>query len=368
MTPKERVYKVIAHEETDIVPYNIPIHPRAHEGLVKVYGEGYNKHILNHIAFSGPLARLFPTEDAYVDAAKLARTLDKANLPRECIENYIAVPGKPWVDEFGCVWQPSSDGAPHIVKHVLTEPSLEGYKFPDLSSPERYKHIPKEIEANKDKFFVAGAGFLFFERAWAMRGLEQILIDFYRNPDFVEELLDNLMELNFQMIEGVTQYDIDAVLFSDDYGMQKGLIMDPKIWRKFLKPRLKRMYRKVKKAGKLVMIHSCGDNSEIMGDLIEMGVDIFNPTQPEAMDIYELKRKWGTQITFNGGITTQKLPFYTPKQIREEVRKVRSFMSKGGGFILEPTKEIRWDVPPETAMALIREIINQNKDRSIIWR
>ncbi|MBS7649566.1 uroporphyrinogen decarboxylase, partial [Candidatus Bathyarchaeota archaeon] len=214
---------------------------------------------------------------------------------------------------------------------------------------------------NKDKFFVAGAGLLFFERAWAMRGFRQILIDFYRHPDFVEELLDNLMELNLQIIEGIVQYDVDAVLFSDDYGAQKGLIMNPNIWRRFLKPRLKQMYKEVKKAGKLVMIHSCGDNSEIMRDLTEIGVDIFNPTQPEAMDIYELKKKWGSQITFDGGITTQKLPFYTPEQIREEVRRTRSIMSKGGGFILEPAKEIRWDIPPETAIALIKEITNPSE-------
>jgi len=143
--------------------------------------------------------------------------------------------------------------------------------------------------------------------------------------------------------------------------MQKGLIMGPQIWRKFLKPRLKKIYNSVKMAGKLVMIHSCGDNSEIMGDLIETGVDIFNPTQPEAMNIYELKSKWGSQITFDGGIPSQKLPFYSPKEIREIVIKTRSIMSKGGGYILSPTKEIRWDTPPETAITLIREIVHPSQ-------
>jgi len=80
------------------------------------------------------------------------------------------------------------------------------------------------------------------------------------------------------------------------------------------------------------------------------------------MDLKELKRKWGLQITFNGGITTQKLPFYPPNEIREEVRRVRSVMSKNGGLVLEPTKEIRWDVPPETAMALIGEIVRPSQN------
>lgn len=336
ISPRERVYKAVAHEETDIVPYNVPIHPRAHERLLKVYGESYNKHIINHFAGASWKVRVFPPVDGVGD----------------------------WEDDFGCVWRQSSDGAPHIVKHALNEAGLKNYRFPDLSDPEFYKHIPAEREAHKDRFFSAGAGLLFFERAWALRGFEQILVDFYRHPDFTEELLDNLMELNIQMVEGVTKYDVDAVLFSDDYGMQKGLITGPTIWRKFLKPRLRQMYGRVKRAGKLVLIHSCGDNSEIMGDFIEIGVDIFNPTQPEAMDIYELKRKWGSQITFDGGLPSQKLPFYTPQQIREEVRRVRSFMSKGGGFILQPTKDVRWEVPVETAMALIKEITEpSDRDR-----
>lgn len=339
ISPRERVYKAVAHEETDIIPYNIPIHTRAHKTLVRAYGDGYNKPIINHFAGASLSACLFPPLDVVGD----------------------------WEDDFGCIWRQSSDGAPHIIKHVLSEPNLEGLKFPDFSTPGRYENIPPEIEADRDKFFVAGAGLLFFERSWALRGFEQILVDFYRHTDFAEELLDKLMELNIQMVEGITKYDVDAVLFSDDYGMQKGLIMGPTVWRKFLKPRLKQIYGRVKKAGKLVMIHSCGDNSGIMGDLIEIGVDIFHPTQPEAMNIHELKTKWGSQITFDGGITTQKLPFYSPKQIREEIRRVRCFMSEGGGFVLEPTKEIRWDVPPETAMALIKEIVKPS-DRNTCER
>jgi uroporphyrinogen decarboxylase len=140
--------------------------------------------------------------------------------------------------------------------------------------------------------------------------------------------------------------------------MQKGLIMGTRVWRTIIKPRLKRLYTRVKRAGKLVMIHSCGDNSEIMGDLIEIGLDIFNPTQPEAMNIYKLKKKWGDVITFNGGIPSQKLTFFTSDEIRFEVKQIRKIMGKGGGFILQPTKELRWDMPLKTAISLIEEIVS----------
>jgi len=328
LTPKERVYRAVAHEETDVVPYNIPINSRAHKRLAEVYGEGFDRDIVNHIVGVPVDIRTFPPDDVVGD----------------------------WEDEFGCVWRQSRDGAPHIVKHALSKPSLKGYEFPDFSGAERYGEVPKAIEAHRDRFTVLGLGVAFFERSWALRGFEQIMVDFHRHPDFVEELLDRLMELHSRTIDRFVKYNIDAVQFGDDFGMQKGLLMGPRIWRKFLKPRLRQIYGRAKEAGKLVMIHSCGDNSEIMGDLIEIGVNIFNPTQPEAMDIFELKRMWGSQITFNGGVTTQRLAFYTPEQIREEVRRVRGFMAKGGGFVLETTKPIRWDVPPETAMALIEEV------------
>jgi uroporphyrinogen decarboxylase len=367
LSPRERVRRAVAHEETEIVPYKIPVHPRARVELVKAFGEDYEKSIIEHFASTGPLARLYPAMGqyfTYVDLTGIEKTrkyLQAAEFPREYIDGFFATPDEPWMDDFGCVWLQSSSGAPHVVKHALSEPDLRDFEFPDYSNSQLCMHIPEEIEDNRGKFFVAGAGVLFYERAWAMRGFQQILIDFYRHPVFVEELLDNLVELNIQMAKEICRYSVDAVLFSDDFGMQKGLIMGAKIWRKFLKPRLKQIYGSVKKSGKLVMIHSCGDNSAIMSDLIEIGVDIFNPTQPEAMDIYELKRKYGSQITFYGGIPSQRLPFYTPEQIRKEVIKTRSVMSENGGFVLSPTKEIRWDTPIETAMALIKEIVNPGR-------
>jgi uroporphyrinogen decarboxylase len=334
ISPKERVYLAAAHEETDIVPYNISINPRLNEKLLKVYGDRFLKlssKIINHF-----LGLSFKAKNDIP--------------PLDVVGN--------WEDDFGCVWCQSLDGAPYVIKPAFSEPHIKGFEFPDYSLPELYTNIPLVIDKNRDKFIIGSISFVLFERSWAMRGFQQILIDFHKNPRFVEELYDKLTEINLDAVDRLVKFDIDAVCFGDDYGMQKGLLMGPRNWRTFIKPRLKRLYERVKKAGKLVMIHSCGDNSDIMGDFIDLGVDIFNPTQPEAMNIYDLKRKWGSQITFNGCIPSQKLPFFSPKKISEEVRRIRAFMSKDGGFILEPTKELRWDVPTETAIALIEEIVN----------
>lgn len=132
ISPRERVYKAVAHEETDIVPYNIPTHPRAHRKLVKLYGEAYHSNIVNHFATVWPLVRLFPTQAECADLSTLAHTLDSANFPLEFINEYVAVQGKPWVDEFECVWCQSLDGAPQIVKHAPSKPGLRKHQFPDL--------------------------------------------------------------------------------------------------------------------------------------------------------------------------------------------------------------------------------------------
>jgi len=134
--------------------------------------------------------------------------------------------------------------------------------------------------------------------------------------------------------------------------------MGPTHFREYLKPRLKVMYDLAHKHGKDVYIHSCGDNSPILADLIEIGLDVYNPFQPEPQDVYALKREYGKDLTFEGGIGTQVLlPFGTPEGIRAEIRRLKTEIGKGGGFIISPTKPILPDVPTENAVACVEAIL-----------
>jgi uroporphyrinogen decarboxylase len=261
------------------------------------------------------------------------------------------------------VW--ANKGIFHTVQRPLPEPTLDGYELPAVYTPEEHARIQAFAEANAASpnraFCRAGFGTTFFERAWALRGMEDLLIDMVGNPQFADRLFDALMEWHFPAIDGLGSIpEVDAIYFGDDFGSQRGLIMGERWFRRYLKPRLKVLYERAHSRGKYVFIHSCGDNTAIFPDLIEIGVDIFHPFQPEPQDIYALKREYGRDITFNGGIGTQQLlPRGTSQQVRAEIRTMLREIGKGGGFIAEPTKPIMSDVPTENIVACIEELVGQ---------
>ena len=130
--------------------------------------------------------------------------------------------------------------------------------------------------------------------------------------------------------------------------------MSPDTWQNLIRPGEQREYDLLKSYGKYVWIHSCGCIEKIIPSLIEMGVDVLNPVQPEAMDIARLKARYGNRLTFWGGLSTQKtLPYGTPEAVRAESRAVRKLMGTGGGYIFAPAQEIQSDVPAANMLALI---------------
>jgi uroporphyrinogen decarboxylase len=194
-----------------------------------------------------------------------------------------------------------------------------------------------------------------FEKANAARGIENFLADLGGSPDFARELLDKIIAKNMVMLENIlTAPELDGVLLGSDWGTQLDLIMAPATWSALIRPGEQREYDLIHRYGKDVWVHSCGKIDKIIPALIEMGVDVLNPVQPEAMDLVELKTRFGKQITFWGGISTQTvLPYGTPDDVRRETRRVRELLSRGGGYILAPAQELQDDVPPANMLALI---------------
>jgi uroporphyrinogen decarboxylase len=265
-------------------------------------------------------------------------------------------------DIFGVVWDRSVDKDIGIVEGcVLPEPTLQGYIFPDPLDPRFFNTIPDRLAVYPDRYRVFQIGFSLYERAWTLRGMENLMMDFYDNPDFVTELLNTIADYNIAQVREAVKYDIDAVYFGDDWGQQRGLQMGPRMWRKMIYPVLKRMYGEVRAAGKKVFIHSCGDVDELFDDLIEIGVNCFNPFQPEVMDIYSLLPRYRGRLTFHGGLSTQRiLPYGTVEDVRCETRRLLDLGAEGS-YILAPAHDVEGDVPLENMLAFIEEAMNSGQ-------
>jgi uroporphyrinogen decarboxylase len=151
-------------------------------------------------------------------------------------------------------------------------------------------------------------------------------------------------------------YDIDAIYYGDDWGQQRGLILGRRLWNEFLRPRVQRMYQLTQQAGKYQVIHSCGDIAELIGDLIELGVDCINPFQPEVLDVAALLPKYRGRVAFHGGLSTQQtLPCGTADDVRRETRRLLE-LGRDGGYIFAPAHAVAADTPLENILAFLEEL------------
>jgi len=334
MNNRERVLATLAHQQPDKVPYQIGFTQPALEKMIAYYGD--------------PDFR-----------SKLGNCLTVLSCEPE--NGWREVAPDIWEDQFGVRWDRSIDKDIGVVcNRLITPETLDDYEFPDPADPSRYAHYEAVLAQNGDRFTVVNLGFSLYERAWTLVGMENLLMAMVVNKAFVHELLDRILAFNLEIIERVCSYDIDAMMFGDDWGAQIGLQMGPKLWREFIKPRVKQMYGLVKSKGKFVFIHSCGKVDELFPDLIECGLDVFNPFQPEVMDVFEMKRRYGDRLSFYGGISTQRtLPYGTVQQVKDEVRRLLDVIGRDGGYIAAPSHSIPRDAKPENIAAMIEVLQDQ---------
>jgi uroporphyrinogen decarboxylase len=266
-----------------------------------------------------------------------------------------------WEDEFGVHWDRSIDKDIGVVCNRLVTPAnVADFPFPDPNDPARYSFFDDVISATEDGVFLVSLGFSLFERAWTLAGMENVLMAMVAEKDFANTLLDRIVDFDVAVIENACAYDIDIFRFGDDWGQQRGLLMGPDLWREFIRPRFEKMCRLVKSKGKLAMLHCCGKVDEILPDMIECGLDIFNPFQPEVMDVFDVKREYGDTMSFYGGISIQRtLPFGAVRQVKDEVKKLIGVVGAKGGYIASPSHDIPADAKPENIAAMIETLQSQ---------
>lgn len=337
MNPKQLVLAQLNHEETPVIPYTLNWEGNVAKNLDEHYGSpAWREKVINHLVTLYP----FDTEQR--------KPLSESRVR----------------DIYGGEWR--IDLRPyHLEKPSLLKPSFEGYDLPKIDQfldDERNKQTLRSCEQYHDRFLVTRFGFGLFERTWVLRGFENCLMDSIAEPDFFDEMLERIFRLQMDFTEECLKLPVDGIMFSDDWGDQRSVILGPERWRKFLKPRWAKLYQRVNEAGKVTLSHCCGSVAEIMPDIIEIGLDVLQSVQPEAagMNPYQLKKKYGDKIVFWGCLGSQStIPFGTPETIRAEIEKLCSEMGRGGGYILAPAKSLQPETPTLNAAAVVEGFTSQ---------
>ena len=335
MTPREIVLAQVNHQQTDPVPYTLAFEPEVAERLDHHYGgDAWRQRIVTYMAQCGAVAR-FPTE--VVDEFR-------------------------YRDAFGTLWR--TDRLPAVVVEPgLKVPSFRDYDFPSVEialDPALKAETKRRVEETKEALSLIAPGLCLWE-SWYVRGFETALMDYALDEGFCAELLERMTELTLALIAQCADVEADAIMMGDDWGDQRGVLIGPERWRRLFKPRYARIFEAIHDQGKLAIMHCCGSAADIMGDIVEIGLDILESVQPEAagMNPYRLKELWGDRITFWGGLGSQStIPFGTPDAIRAEVRQLRDRMGKGGGYILAPAKPLRPETPTENAVAVVEAFLD----------
>ena len=279
-----------------------------------------------------------------------------------------SLPPGSWVNEWGIGHVPGSlyhfHDYVHPLQNVSTVEELEAYPFPDMTAEERYADIDGKVAEWHRRGYAVSAGIphpsgTLFECAWLLRGMENLLSDFLIDPDLAAALLDHLTGSGIECATRLALAGIDILHTGDDVGMQRGMMMSPELWRQWLKPRLREIISAAKKvnADLLAFYHSDGNIEPIIPELIEIGIDILNPVQPECMDPAQLKREYGDRLAFWGTIGTQTtMPFGTPEEVKATIKERIETVGQGGGLLLAPTHVIEPDVPWENVIAFFEAI------------
>lgn len=246
---------------------------------------------------------------------------------------------------------------------TLTQADIDNFSWPqpDPAMFTGLREQAKYLHDNTD--YVVGADGIkvgILQTASQLRGYDKLFLDFSINPDIAHQFLDRLSatinSMYRQYMEAVGQY-VQVVVITDDQGTQNSLMVSPKMFREFIKPRLKSLIETIRSTADVkVFMHCDGAITKIIPDLIEIGVDILNPIQTVVKgmeDTKELKEQFGAQISFHGGIDVQRvLPNYTPEQIRQEVKLRLNDLGKNGGYIIAPCHNINVDIPLENTLAM----------------
>jgi len=339
MNPRERILAVLRHEIPDRVPKMVNFYPTSFTQYPGKSGEEVFDTEIRFVDAAAPVEqkkflqylKSLP-EDVYVGSPRILRTYQEWGYHPE-IENDAPL------------------GDSKTIEDLADSP------LPDFMVQMKPKSLYKKVKAIHDKGYAVMAspphlGGELFETVWRLRGFNRFMLDLIENPPLVDYLVDQLTAMHISSSVVLTRSGIDILALDDDLAQTDHMLISPQMWRRYFKSHVKKIITTCKTINPDLSIfyHSDGNIELIIPDLIEIGVDILNPIQPDAMDPALLKKQWGDQLVFFGTVgTAQQWSWGSPNDIRAEVKNRIDTVGKNGGLILapaydlEPQENIPWE-------------------------
>lgn len=245
----------------------------------------------------------------------------------------------------------------HPLEHAETVEELEAYPFPDFANGSK-DHQAEQVKDIKSRDLIAlgDMQITIWEITWYLRGMEELFCDMMDGNEIAEFMFDKALEMAKVRARAYVDAGVDVLFFGDDIGMQQSIMMSEDLYCEWIKPRLKELIDYVKGINPEVIIfyHSCGFIEPLIPHLIEAGIDVLNPIQSECMDFEEIHKKYGDRLSFHGTIGTQTvMPFGTPEEVKETVRKNLDIAGQKGGLMVAPTHMLEPEVPVENILAYV---------------
>jgi len=377
MLKKDRILNQFTREPVDYLPSQITFADRSRDkkisealGLDNV--SQLDAYLENHIQFTFVLddIPLFFRNDAKTMADLEERGYAWLNRPDRTVYDRwgmgVMIGEDGFFTNYGCLAandemnQKAAAYLPEKIQKLWDLPleqAVKAYDPPDPFTDGNFEWFERDKNGVEGDLCVIPSGYFgIFERAYALMGFQGFMMEIASNPRLVYELMEKITDYRMKLVKPKADMGYRIVHHGDDLATQCGGFFSDKMFKETFLPHYKRLFEEHKKYGQYIMMHSCGLMKNYLPDLIDIGLDGWEPVQP-CNDLKYIKREYGKDLVFMGGIDTQTLPFKTPEEVREMTKETIEILGKGGGYIIAPSQELTSDVPLENVVAILKTVV-----------
>jgi uroporphyrinogen decarboxylase len=359
MNSRERVLRALRR---DGLPDRVPLQFDLSRPLLEAFSQkldipiGWQPNYYEDLKYrtSGNEIRVAMGSDCVLVGGGVPAGFEPQQTDDGCIVNEFGMKMK-----MGLAWYDVVEGP---LEQASTVGEVRDLPFPDPADEARFVDARRYIDRYRGESFIIGdVELTMFEMAWHMTGLQKFMTDMAMGEPYIEALLDRTMEFSIAIGRRLVELGVDGIWTGDDFGAQNGMMISPEMWRRLFKPRMAEVFRQFRAINPevVVMYHCDGAIAPILDDLIEIGLDVFNPVQPNVPghEPHELKARFGDRLSFWGAIDQQQLlPNGSPDEIDADVKAKIEALGSGGGYMVAPAHILQGDTPVENVEAFIEAV------------